>query len=98
MTRTRPGSERRSIDVFRDLGGKSSVVTLDGAKDPDDFFRVKTQAEFNERLDAALLDVAFIYEARRSVDPSSIEGKIRIRGHGPHPCVFDKRVRAFFIC
>jgi DNA primase len=71
---------RRSIDVFRDLGGKSSVVTLDGAKDPDDFFRVKTQAEFNERLDAALLDVAFIYEeARRSVDPSSIEGKIRIQ-------------------
>ncbi len=69
---------RRSIDVFRDLGGRSSIVTLDGAKDPDDFFRIKGASHFNDRLDKALLDVAFIYEETRgSVDVSSIEGKLK---------------------
>ncbi len=71
---------RRTIDVFREAGGRSSVVAFDGAKDPDDFLREKGSAQFLKCLDDALSDVAFIYEqARNTVDLSRVQNKLRLQ-------------------
>ncbi len=71
---------RRSIDVFREAGGRTRLVTLPGAKDPDEFLRAKGPAAFEERLEQALPDIMFIYdEIRRENAHLGIEGKMRIR-------------------
>ena len=71
---------RRTIDVFREAGGRTSVVTYDGAKDPDEFLKTRGPQRFVERLDEALTDIQFIYEtARKTVDVSKMDGKLRVK-------------------
>ncbi len=71
---------RRTIDVFREAGGRTSVVTYGEAKDPDEFLRTKGALGFVSRLEEALTDVQFIYEeARATEDVSKVEGKLRVK-------------------
>jgi DNA primase len=71
---------RRTIDVFREAGGRTSVVTYDGAKDPDEFLKTRGAQRFVERLDEALTDIQFTYEAaRKTVDVSKMDGKLRLK-------------------
>lgn len=71
---------RRTIDVFREIGGRTNVVTYDGAKDPDEFLKANGVERFVERLEEALTDIQFIYqEARRHLDLSKIDDKVRLK-------------------
>jgi DNA primase len=71
---------RRSIEVFRDAGGRTQIVSLPGAKDPDVFLRTEGSAAFEGLLTEALPDMEFIYdEARRENAHLGMEGKIRVR-------------------
>ncbi len=70
---------RRSIDVFREAGGRTRIVSLPGAKDPDVFLRTEGPAAFERLLDEALPDIQFIYdETRRENAHLGVEGKIRV--------------------
>ncbi len=71
---------RRSIDVFRQAGGRTSVVVFQGAKDPDEFLRKFGKEDFVGKLGQALPDIAFIYEeARKTYGTAGIEGKLRVK-------------------
>lgn len=71
---------RRSIEVFREAGGRSSVVTFVNAKDPDEFLRKEGEDAFVKRLEEALPDISFLYEeAKELYGVSSIEGKLRVK-------------------
>jgi len=70
---------RRSIDVFREAGGRTRVVSLPGSKDPDAFLRAEGSGAYEKLLDEALPDIQFIYdEARRENAHLGLEGKIRV--------------------
>lgn len=70
----------RSMEVFREAGGRTRVVTLSGAKDPDQFLRSEGGEAFRERLAKALPDVEFIYdEVRRENAGLGVEGRIRVK-------------------
>jgi DNA primase len=70
----------RSIEVFRDAGGRTYVVTFKDAKDPDEYLRSRGKDAFGERLGQALPDVAFLYEeARRTHGTAGVDGKVRIK-------------------
>lgn len=70
---------RRVIDIFREAGGKTSVVTLDDAKDPDAFLRKRGVQEFVEKIQNAHADISFIYEEARSlVGAMRSEGKLKV--------------------
>jgi len=71
---------RRGIDVFREAGGRTAVVTFDGAKDPDEFLRARGKDAFVEKLNRAVPDITFIYEeARKTHGTAGIEGKVRVK-------------------
>jgi DNA primase len=71
---------RRSIEVFREAGGRSSVVTFAKAKDPDEFLRKEGTDAFVKRLDDALPDISFLYEEAKALyGVSGIEGKLRVK-------------------
>ncbi|MEX0974829.1 MAG: DNA primase [Bacillota bacterium] len=71
---------RRSIDVFREGGGRTSVVAFQGAKDPDEFLRARGKESFVEILGSALPDISFIYEeARKVYGIAGIEAKLRVK-------------------
>ncbi len=71
---------RRCIDIFREAGGKSRVVTFDGAKDPDEYVAKYGAGKFVEVIDRAAPDIRFIYEeAAKSNDISTVEGKLKIK-------------------
>lgn len=70
---------RRSIDVFREAGGRTRIVSLPGSKDPDVFLRTEGPGAYEKLLDEALPDIQFIYdEARRENAHLGMEGKIRV--------------------
>ena len=57
MTRTRQDKgQPEDIDVFREAGDRASVVTYDGAKDPDEFLKTRGPA-FRRAPDEALTDI-----------------------------------------
>lgn len=71
---------RRSIDVFREAGGRTFVVSFPGAKDPDELLRTQGKDAFLGRLRSALPDITFIYEeAKKTHGAGRIEGKLRVR-------------------
>ena len=71
---------RRCIDVFREAGGRSRVVTFAGAKDPDEYVRKYGGDKFEDLIENAPADIRFIYEeAAKSADISSVEGKLRVK-------------------
>jgi DNA primase len=71
---------RRCIDIFREAGGKTRVVTFEGAKDPDEYVAKYGASRFGELIDRAVPDIRFIYEeAAESNDISTVEGKLKIK-------------------
>ena len=71
---------RRCIDVFREAGGRSRVVTFEGAKDPDEFVQRYGGDKFEELIENASPDIRFIFEeAARSTDISTVEGKLQVK-------------------
>ncbi len=71
---------RRCIDVFREAGGRTKVVTFEGAEDPDEYVRKYGPDKFEELIDQAIPDIRFIYdEAVRSADISTVEGKLKVK-------------------
>lgn len=71
---------RRCIDVFREAGGRTRVVTFEGAKDPDEFVRKYGADRFKELIENATPDIRFIYdEAAKSTDISTVEGKLQVK-------------------
>ncbi|QUL99470.1 MAG: DNA primase [Candidatus Fermentithermobacillus carboniphilus] len=71
---------RRNIEVFRQAGGRTRVLTFSGAKDPDEFLRAFGPEKFMEVLDKALPDVRFIYEeARKTFGIRSAEEKVKVK-------------------
>lgn len=73
-------ASRRSIDVFREAGGRTRVVTFRGAKDPDDYLKANGAAAFEESLSQALPDIEFIYDEVRTANAGlGVEGKLRVK-------------------
>lgn len=71
---------RRCIDVFREAGGRSRVVTFEGAKDPDEFVGKYGGGRFGQLIENAPTDIRFIYEeAAKSADISTVEGKLHVK-------------------
>ncbi len=71
---------RRCIDVFRESGGRSRVVTFEGAKDPDEFVRKFGGDKFEELIDYAISDISFIFEeVAKSTNISTVEGKLQVK-------------------
>ncbi len=71
---------RRCIDVFREAGGSTRVLSLVDAKDPDEFVRNYGGDKFKELIKNATSDIRFIYnEAVKSTDISTVEGKVRVK-------------------
>ncbi len=71
---------RRTIDVFREAGGRTSIVVYKDAKDPDEYLRKYGAAKFSERFDEALADIQFLYEETRSMhNITSAEGKTSVK-------------------
>ncbi len=70
---------RRAIDIFREAGGKTAVLMLDGAKDPDAFLRERGAREFIDKIHNAHADIRFIYEEARNLgDVARTEGKLEV--------------------
>ena len=70
----------RSIEVFRQAGGSTSVAVFKGAKDPDEFLRAKGKEAFVNALHGALPDIAFIYDdLKRTVGSSGVDAKVRLK-------------------
>ena len=73
-------ASRRSIDVFREAGGRTSVAGFQGAKDPDEYLKSQGKEAFLGILKNALPDVSFIYEEAKKLHGSAgIESKLRVR-------------------
>lgn len=71
---------RRSLEVFREAGGRTYVVTLGGAKDPDDFLRSRGADAFAQAISSALPDITFIYEeARKAHGTHGVDSKVKIK-------------------
>ena len=70
----------RSIEVFREAGGSTSVAVFKGAKDPDEFLRAKGKDAFVQALQGALPDIAFIYDdIKKTAGSGGIDAKVRIK-------------------
>ena len=70
---------RRAIDVFREAGGRTRVVSLPGSKDPDEFLKAEGTGAYEKLLDEALPDIQFIYyEIRGENARLGAEGRIRV--------------------
>lgn len=67
----------RAIDIFSKTGGKTKVVKLKGAKDPDEYIRKSGVAMFKKALDEAVPSTEFILSViRLNHDLSETDGKI----------------------
>lgn len=67
----------RAIDIFSKAGGKTRVVKLKDAKDPDEYIRKSGAAMFKKALDEAVPSTEFILSViRLNHDLSETDGKI----------------------
>ncbi len=70
---------RRAIDIFREAGGRSSVLILGDAKDPDAFLREHGPEAFVTGLEQATPDIRFVYqEVKALTDLSRPEGRLQV--------------------
>lgn len=71
---------RRSIEVFREAGGRTRVISFSGAKDPDELLRSQSKEKLLEAISRALPDVEFLYnEVRGAFGRLDIDSKLKIR-------------------
>ena len=68
---------RRAIDIINSVGGKSRVIEMNGAKDPDEYIKANGVEMFRSLIDNALTSSEYlIRNARRSYNLDTEEGKI----------------------
>lgn len=68
----------RAIDVINSVGGKSRVIRLKGAKDPDEYINKNGVGKFREAVDKAVPSTEFrIAMIRSQYDTASTDGKIQ---------------------
>jgi len=71
----------RAIDIFSSVGGRTKVVKLKNAKDPDEFINKNDIATFKKALDNAVPSTEFrLSVVRIEHDITQTEGKIRFLG------------------
>ncbi len=68
---------RRAIDIINSVGGKSRVIEMKGAKDPDEYIKKNGSEMFKSLVNNALSSSEYlIRNARRSYNLDTEEGKI----------------------
>lgn len=68
----------RAIDIIASVGGKSRVVRIDGAKDPDEYISKYGVSGFKKAVDKALPSTEFrLLLIKRKYDLEDTDGKIR---------------------
>lgn len=71
----------RAIDIIAAVGGKSRVMRISGAKDPDEFITKYGVAAFKTAVEKAMPSTAFkISLIKREYDINDTDGKIRFVG------------------
>lgn len=71
----------RAIDIFTAVGGRTRVVKLKGAKDPDEYIIKNGVAMFKKALDEAVPSTEFsLSSIRVGYDLTETDGKIRFLG------------------
>ncbi len=68
---------RRAIDIINSVGGKSRVIEMSGAKDPDEYIKANGVEMFRSLVDNALTSSEYLVRnAKRSYNLDTEEGKI----------------------
>lgn len=68
----------RAIDIINEAGGKSRVMKLKGAKDPDEYIKLNGVEKFKEAIAGSLPSTEFkISLIKSKYDISTTDGKIR---------------------
>ena len=68
----------RAIDIFSSVGGRTRVVKMKGAKDPDEFIKANGAALFKKSLSEAIPSTEFkLATARVNYNINETDGKIR---------------------
>ena len=68
----------RAIDIFSSVGGRTRVVKMKGAKDPDEFIKANGAALFKKALSEAIPSTEFkLATARVNYNINETDGKIR---------------------